>query len=274
MRGPAACASVGRSWSTRGSSTWRWRSSGRVVPTLHGRGGPPARAPCAPPRRPCPSRRPTLPAGALIAVAHPPRELHGLDRRQQRRRVNCYGCPLHREAFTVPAGGIRVSPPLNNSSTLAAPPARRSFRGRAPAEADDIAVRVLDVEIPGPPRRRRERLDDPDAVRLALRIERLDAVHAGRGVQVLLLTPVPALGVGLGRLLEMELQPVQLTDRVEPLPRLAEGETELLVVGDRARQIVDQELRCEGGDARSTLRGGHGSPRVAFRVAPRCPRTS
>jgi hypothetical protein len=40
----------------------------------------------------------------------------------------------------------------------------------------------------------------------------------------------------------MELQPVDLTDRVEPIPRLTEREAELLVVRDRALQIVDQEL--------------------------------
>jgi hypothetical protein len=58
-------------------------------------------------------------------------------------------------------------------------------------------------------------------------------------------TPVPAFVVVLGRFLQVELQPVQLTNRVEPFPRLAEGETEFLVVADRAGKIVDQELGSE-----------------------------
>ena len=42
----------------------------------------------------------------------------------------------------------------------------------------------------------------------------------------------PTLVVVSGRFLQVELQPVQLTNRVKPVPRLAEGETELLVIGD------------------------------------------
>jgi hypothetical protein len=45
-----------------------------------------------------------------------------------------------------------------------------------------------------------------------------------------------------GRVLEVELQPIPLPDRVEPFPRLAEREAELVVVRDRARKVVDKEL--------------------------------
>src|SRR5437870_2950668 len=77
----------------------------------------------------------------------------------------------------------------------------KSVRGRAPAEADDIAVGILDVEVLRAPRRRREWFDDPCAIRCALCVKRLDAINAGCCVQMLVLTPVQALSVVLGRFL-------------------------------------------------------------------------
>jgi len=70
---------------------------------------------------------------------------------------------------------------------------------------------------------------------------------------MLVFTPVPALSAILGRFLQVELQSIYLADHVEPLPGLAEGEAELLVAGDRARKIVDQELGSEGCYARLRL---------------------
>jgi hypothetical protein len=84
------------------------------------------------------------------------------------------------------------------------------------------------------PRSLSKRPDDRYAVRGALCIERFDAVNTGRGIQVFVRMAVSAFVVVLGRLLQVELQTVRLTNRVEPFPRLAEGETELLVVADRA----------------------------------------
>src|SRR3982074_3326584 len=136
----------------------------------------------------------------------------------------------------------------------------RSVSGRATPEADDIAIGVLDVEVLRAPRSRRKRLDDRCAVRSALRIERLDAVHTGRRVEVLIRTPVSALVVVLGRFLQVEFQPVQLTNRVKPVPRLAECEPELLVVGDRASKVVDQELWSERCYPRLRLGCSHESP--------------
>src|SRR3982074_3553969 len=109
----------------------------------------------------------------------------------------------------------------------------RSVSGRATPEADDIAIGVLDVEVLRAPRSRRKRLDDRCAVRCALRIERFDALTPGRGVEMLVRTPVSALVLVPGRFLEVEFQPVQLTNRVKPVPGLAACETELLVVGAR-----------------------------------------
>src|SRR4026207_63623 len=41
-----------------------------------------------------------------------------------------------------------------------------------------------------------------------------------------------------------------MADGVEAIPRLAEREAELLVVADRALEVVDKELWSEGCDAR------------------------
>ena len=49
----------------------------------------------------------------------------------------------------------------------------------------------------------------------------------------------------LGRFLQVKFQSVQNTDRVEPLPWLAERETDLLIVRDRAIEVVDKELWSE-----------------------------
>src|SRR5882762_7588735 len=122
-----------------------------------------------------------------------------------------------------------------------------------PPKGDDIAVGVLDVEVLRAPRGRRQRLDDLCAVRDAPGVERLDAVHAGRGVQMLLIASVLALGAVLGRLLEVKLEPIQLTNRVEPLPRLAKREAEFLVVRNCTGKIIHKKLGSEGGEPRLCL---------------------
>src|SRR5437870_13421718 len=84
---------------------------------------------------------------------------------------------------------------------------------------------------------------------------------------MLVRTPEPALVVVLGRFLQVELQPVQLTNRVESVPRLAECETELVVVGDRAGKVVDKELWSERCHPRLRLGSRHQRPRSVMRAA-------
>src|SRR5215203_6661667 len=117
--------------------------------------------------------------------------------------------------------------------------------GRAAAEADDVAIRVLDIEALRAPLGSRDRLDDRHAVGDALLVERLDAVNARRGVEMIVVAPVLAVRVILGRFLQVKFKSVQNTDRVETVPWLAEREADLLVVGDRALKVVDQELWSE-----------------------------
>src|SRR5690349_18143320 len=62
---------------------------------------------------------------------------------------------------------------------------------------------------------------------------------------MIVVAPVLAVRVVLGRFLQVKFQSVQNTDRVEPFPWLAEREADLLVVRDRALKIVDKELWSE-----------------------------
>ena len=71
------------------------------------------------------------------------------------------------------------------------------------AEADDVAVGILNVEVFGAPRGGRERLEDRDTVGDALLVKRFDTVDAPRGVEMLIVPPVAALSLVLGRFLQV-----------------------------------------------------------------------
>src|SRR6187402_1920312 len=101
---------------------------------------------------------------------------------------------------------------------------------RSPTEADDVAVGVLDIEVLRAPRRRRERLHDLYAVRDTLLVERFDAIDAGRRIEMLMVAPPSPFRQTLWRFLQVKFQSVNLANGVEPVPWLAEGESELLVV--------------------------------------------
>jgi hypothetical protein len=76
-------------------------------------------------------------------------------------------------------------------------------------------------------------------------VERLNAVNARRGVEMIVVAPVLAVRVILGRFLQVKFKSVQNTDCIEPFPWLAEREADLLVVCDRALKVVDKELWSE-----------------------------
>src|SRR6185369_7054948 len=80
---------------------------------------------------------------------------------------------------------------------------------------------------------------------------------------MIVVAPVLAVGVVLGRFLQVKFKSVQNTDRVEPFPWLAEREADLLVVRDRARKVVDKELWGERCDTR--LHRAHRPPLRYFR---------
>ena len=83
--------------------------------------------------------------------------------------------------------------------------------GRAAAEAYDVAIRVLDIEALCASLGGCDRLDDLHAVGDALLVERLDAVNARRGVEMIVVAPVLAIRVVLGRFLQVKFQSVQNT---------------------------------------------------------------
>src|SRR5437660_10590683 len=154
-------------------------------------------------------------------------------------------------------------PPNGSRLSCGRPARRRKAAWRRPAlqrtatERDDISIRVLDVEILRPPCRRRERPENRYAIRDALRVERFDAVHAGRRIEMLILAAVLAFGATLRRLLQMQFQPVQLADRIEPVPRLTKREADLPIVGHRALQVVNKELGSERRHPRLSREVGH-----------------
>lgn len=124
-----------------------------------------------------------------------------------------------------------------------------SLSGGTSAETDDVAVGIFDVEIFCTPRCWRERLENRCAVRDALREVSVDAINAGGSVEVLVVATMPTFFVVLRRFFQMQLESVQMAYGVEAFPRFAKREAQLLVILDRAREIVDQKLWRKGRDA-------------------------
>src|SRR5207253_9580412 len=98
------------------------------------------------------------------------------------------------------------------------------------------------------PRRHFQRLDDPGAIGDTPFVECLDALDARRGIEVLVFPTMLALGRILGRFFQMQFQSIHTTDSVESAPRLAETETQPLVVRYRALKVIDEKLRSERSD--------------------------
>src|SRR4029077_19981284 len=109
---------------------------------------------------------------------------------------------------------------------------------RAATEADDVAVRVLDIEVLRAPGSGGERLDDRYTIRDALFVEGFDPIDARRRVEMFVVAPPTALRLVPGRFLQVNFQSVQMTNGVETIPRLAETEADLLVIRDRAIKVV------------------------------------
>jgi hypothetical protein len=74
-----------------------------------------------------------------------------------------------------------------------------SLGGGCPAaEGDDVAVGILDIEVFRAPRGGGEGLDDRCFVGDALVVERFYSIDAGRGIEMLVIAPVPTLLLVLG----------------------------------------------------------------------------
>src|SRR5688572_33025637 len=106
------------------------------------------------------------------------------------------------------------------------------------AEADDVAVRILDVEILRPPIGRRQRLENRDATGDAVVEEGFNPIDAGCRVEVFVLATVSAIILILRGFLQVHFESVETADGVEAIPRFAEREAELLVVRDRAMEVI------------------------------------
>ena len=62
---------------------------------------------------------------------------------------------------------------------------------------------------------------------------------------MLVVPPVAALSLVLGRFLQVQFQPVQMSDGIETTPWFAERKTELPIVRNRPLKVVDEELRSK-----------------------------
>src|SRR5687768_15667565 len=92
---------------------------------------------------------------------------------------NAYVPPDNGSAFNGRPGAEALS----NHKDRSARPVRCSagLSRRLTPKADDVAVRVLDVEVLRAPFRRRQRLEDFRSVGNALLVEGVNPLHAGGG---------------------------------------------------------------------------------------------
>src|SRR5687767_14296808 len=96
------------------------------------------------------------------------------------------------------------------------------------AEADDVAVRILDVEVLRPPLSRRQRLQNRDTVGDARVEESFDAIDAGCRIEVFMIAAESTIVLIFRRFLQVHFESVEMADGIEASPRLGKREAELL----------------------------------------------
>src|SRR5258708_2989600 len=120
-------------------------------------------------------------------------------------------------------------------------------------ETENVAVRVLDVEIKACPGSFFERLDHCRATRLQLAEQISDTGHGNVRVQMLVLFPVRPVGSQFRRMLEVDRASVTPDARIERLILKIELEAELVtIVRNGSIKIVDEKLRGDPRNLRST----------------------
>src|SRR5579864_5077950 len=98
------------------------------------------------------------------------------------------------------------------------------------AEAENVAVRILDVKIEAGPRPRLKRLDHLSPTRFQLAEQTSDARHGNVGVQMFVLFPVLSVRGQFRRMLEMYGKSVTRDARVERLILEVKLEAKLVTV--------------------------------------------
>jgi predicted nucleic acid-binding protein len=121
------------------------------------------------------------------------------------------------------------------------------------AETENVAVRVLDVEIDARPGFFLERPDHVGATRLQLAEQVPDTGHGDVRVQMLVLFPVRSVGDEFLCLFKVYRESVTCDARIERLVLEIELEAEAVtIVRNRSVEIVDEKLRGDPGNLRST----------------------
>ena len=120
-------------------------------------------------------------------------------------------------------------------------------------ETENVAVRVLDVEIKAGPGSFFEGLDHFSPTRLQLAEQVSDTGHGSVRVQMLVLFPVRPVGGQSRRMLEVYRESVTPDARIERLILEIELEAEpVTIVRNRSIKIVNKKLRGDPGNLRST----------------------
>jgi hypothetical protein len=139
--------------------------------------------------------------------------------------------------------------------------------GRRFAEAENIPVWILDVEIPARPRPLFQGLGDSRAARTQFIMQACSANDANVDVEMFMLLAMRPVGDRLRRAFEMNRETVATNAGVERLVAEVQVESELpAVIRDCRVKIVHQKLRCDPGEFCST---GHGCYRHAIWPSPR-----
>src|SRR5690348_15212063 len=130
--------------------------------------------------------------------------------------------------------------PMHDSSCAPAHSTPLPFKRSPPAsfkrllggfrEAEDVAVRVLNVEVQCAPRTLLKRLGDRSPAPNQLGVERPDLGHVKEGIEVLSGPAVGSFGVELGSALEMDRNAVSRHARVEIAVDEVRREAEALFV--------------------------------------------
>jgi len=145
--------------------------------------------------------------------------------------------------------------------------ARRAARRPYPilggrlAEAENVSIWVLDVEVDTGPRSRFQRFSDERATRPQFSMQRRHPSDADVSVQVLILLTMRSVAERLGGTLEMNGEAIAAHASVERVVAEVDAEAELIaVIRNRCIEIIHQQLWCDASEAcriRECLRRHH-----------------
>src|SRR5579864_2157705 len=140
------------------------------------------------------------------------------------------------------------------------------------AEAENVAIGILDVEIETGPRSFFQRLGYPGAARFQFAEQAPDAGYGDVGVQMFVLFAVCSVRGQFRRALEVDSEPVARDAGVKRLVLERERKAKPVTIpGYGPVQIVDEKLRRDPGNASGRVKG-HGGHIFFLELLPRIAR--